>query len=214
MEPTNYSPIPTGIEYLNQIAPPPPPPRSNRAKVIAGIIGLAGLLIVSIILISASQAGDKGPTPLKLAARLQMMKSVTDSVEKKLRTSEMQDLNSSLKSILLTANQEIATPLLAYEVDANKQSKEIAALDPSDELIAKLNDASLNTQLDDTYAREMYFLIEDTIIMMDQLYKQVKVDSMLEYIEDIYENLNNIKKRFESLTAVSSPTPTIPIEEE
>ena len=204
-------PIPTGLDYLYQIAPQGPPPRGKNIKIALAIMIVIGMLLVSIILISASQSAQTGPSPLKLAARMQKLQTISQNFAPKLRSTEVQDANSSLNAILLTANSSISEPLLAYEIDLKQQAKSITDLDPTTELEAKLNDAYLNSQLDDTYIREMLFLLEDTLIMMDQLYAKTKVASMRTYMEKTYDDLGNLKKRFESINNdnpnIASPKP-------
>lgn len=172
---------------------------------------MIGMLLVSFILFSASKSTQTGPSPIKLAARMQKMQTISQNIGPKLRSTEIQDVNSSLSAILLTANTTIAEPLLAYDIDVKKQAKELTALDPVEELESKLNDAYLNSQLDATYAREMYFLIEDTMIMIDQLYEKTKVASMRAYMEKTFTDLGNLKKRFEAITATSSDGPIAPL---
>ena len=206
MQPNDqYQPAPSGIDYLYQIAPQAPPPnRSNKTKFITIAIVAAGMLLVSLILILATNSSQVGPSPIKLAARLQKMQTISQNFSKKLRATEVQDINSSLSAILLSANQAINEPLLEHGVDAKKQAKEITALDPTEELEQKLNDAALNSQLDTTYTREMYFLLEDTLIMMETLHGKAQSESMKAYLEKFHSDFTNLKKRFEALTSAES----------
>ncbi len=214
MEPNQpYQPAPSGIDYLYQIAPPPQPSGpSKKAKIIMGIMVFVGVALLGLILfLATTQSSDTGPSPIKIAARLQKMQTISQTYTKKLHGTEIQDANSSLGAVLATANQSIAAPLTAYGIDAKKQAKAIADLDPSDELITELNDAYLNAQLDDIYAREMYFMIEDTMVMINSVYKQTKVDDMKEFLKKTYEDFTTLKKRFGALTGA---TETVTSEEE
>lgn len=202
-------PVPSGIDYLYQIAPQTAPKGpSKHTKFIIGAMIFIGIVLLGTIVIAATQQPDTGPSPMKIAARLQKMQTVSQTYTKKLNSTSLQDANSSLGAILMTANNSVSEPLTAYGIDVKKQAKTITALDPSDELIAKLDDAYLNAQLDDVYAREMYFLIEDTIAMIESVYKQTKVDSMREFLEKTHEDLTSMKKRFGAITGVTEKTAT------
>lgn len=202
-------PVPSGIDYLYQIAPQTTPKGpSKHTKIIIGAMIFIGIVLLGTIVIAATQQPDTGPSPIKIAARLQKMQTISQTYTKKLNGTSLQGSNSSLGAILMTANASISEPLAVYGIDAKKQAKAIAALDPSDELIAKLDDAYLNAQLDDVYAREMYFLIEDTIAMIESVYKQTKVDSMREFLEKTHEDLTSMKKRFGTITGVTEETAT------
>ena len=202
-------PVPSGIDYLYQIAPQTTPTGSSKhTKIIIGAMIFIGIATLGAILIAATQQPDTGPSPIKIAARLQKMQTVSQAYTKKLNNTSLQDANSSLGAILMTANNSVSEPLTAYGIDVKKQAKTITALDPSDELIAKLDDAYLNAQLDDVYAREMYFLIEDTIAMIESVYKQTKVDSMRKFLEKTHEDLTSMKKRFGAITGATEKTAT------
>lgn len=194
------APVPTGIDYLYQIAPPEQAPK-KRPKIIALALLLVGALLVVVILGAASSSKDSGPTPLKLAVRLQNMQTLSQDNSKRLRSTALQDTNSSLLAILTTANNSIATPLADYGIDMKKQSKNLALIEDISATEKKLDDAYLNSQLDGTYAREMLFLIEDTLLMMERLHSKTKVASLREFIETSYKDLEALKGRFEKIAA-------------
>lgn len=190
------NPQPVGIDYLNEIAPPPPPAGFDRkTKIILVIFGIIGVLSLVLIFVMANQT-NPGPTPIKLAARLQKLQTISTNYTKKLKSGDLQAANSSLTSILTTANQQIATPLAAYDIDAKKQAKEIAALDPSTEIEARLDDAYLNSVLDNAYAQEMNVQLSDTILMMQRLERTTRVKSMQEFLSKNLADFKNLQKRF------------------
>lgn len=191
---------PTDIDYLNQIAVPDKPAGlDKKTKIIIGGLIIVGVLSLAMIFAMASQNNNSGPTPLKLVARLQKLQAITKQNTKKLRSSSLQDLNSSLSAILTTANKSIETPILAYDLDLKKLKKEITALDPPTEINEKLADAYLNSTLDSTYVREMKFQLEDTILMMKSLNRTTKVKSMREFLETTIPDFENLVKRFDEL---------------
>lgn len=202
MEPNNpYQPIPSGIDYLNHIATPPTPAGpSKKSKLIIGGIILAGMLVLSVILIAATNSAQSEPAPMKIAARLHKIQTVSDKFSGRLRATALQDANSSLSAIMITANQSIKTT----GVDPGKQQKELATIEPSDDLVKRLDDAYLNSQLDATYAREMYFLIEDTMTMMDSAYRQTNSAELKTFLEKTHADFSNLKKRFETIVKPES----------
>ncbi len=202
MNPNNpYEPAPSGIDYLNHIAPPPTSTGpSNKSKLIIGGIILAGMILVSGILIAATNSTKSEPAPMKIAARLQTIQTINDTFSKKLRSTQLQDANSSLGAVILTANQGIK----ATGVDQDKQKAELALIESSDELVKRLDDAYLNSRLDDVYAREMYFLIEDTMTMMDSAYRQTTSAELKTFLEKTHADFSNMKKRFEAIVAPES----------
>ena len=198
MQPNSpYQPEPTGIDYLNQIAPPPPSAGfDKKSKIILLLAGLIGLISLAMIATMAMNQSSAGPSPLALAARLQKLQAVSDNYGSRLRSIPLQDANSSLKTVLITANNSINEPLLAYSIDAKKQAKEIAALDPSTAIETKLDEAYLNSLLDVTYAREMTFQLEETLVMMERLERTTRIESMKQFLTKTIADFENLKKQF------------------
>lgn len=201
MPPNNpFEQQPSGIDYLNQIAAPAPPTGfDKKTKIILVICGIIGIL--SLVMIASLAGRDSsGPSPLSLAARLQKLQTLTTKYTPKLKDSNLQAANSSLNAILTTANTSIATPLAAYGIDAEKQAKEITAMDPTTEIEKTLDDAYLNANLDSAYTLEMTLQIEETILMMQRLQRGTRVQSMKDFLAKTISDFENIKKQ---LSAVS-----------
>lgn len=187
--------VPTGIEYLNQIATPPPRPGfDKKSKLIIAVMAIVGLLSLLFIFV-ASQNARSAPTIKTLAGRLHKLQTITDTYNGKLRATAIQDTSSSLKAVLKTANTAVNEPLSRSGVDPKKQAKEIAALDPADELDRKLSDAFLNTQLDLTYAHEMNIQLTDTLDMIAQIQKATSDDVTQKFLTKTHADLQNIKKQ-------------------
>lgn len=204
MQPNNpYQPEPTGIDYLNQIAQPPQPTGvDKKTRILIIVAAIVGVLSLAFIFIASTLHSQTGPSPLTLAARLQKLSVLSNEYGDKLRTTSLQDANSSLKTILITANQSIAGPLADYSIDPTKQSQAIASLDPSAELSRVFDDAHLNAVLDVTYAREMNYQLEDTLVMMRRLHDSTKVSSMKQFLEKTIADFENLQKRFSEATQV------------
>lgn len=206
MQPNDpYQQTPSGIDYLNEIsAPPPPTGFDKKTKLILIICGVIGVLSLAFIFFQAANRSNSGPSPLGLAARLHKLHDLSSTYGSKLRSTPLQDANSSLTAILTTANQSIAAPLQAQGIDisSSRQQTEIAALDPSDELKEEFDEAFLNANLDTVYGREMKFQIEDTLVMMERMLETTRSESMKEFLETTIPNIESLQRRFESATTV------------
>lgn len=198
MQPNNpFEPTPTGIDYLNHIAPPAAPSGfDKKSKIIVLLAGVLGLLSLGVIGFIAVSQSNSGPSPLHLVARLQKLDKLTEKYGEDLRATALQDANSTLSAVLITTNQAIAKPLADYGINLKEQAKLVATLDPSTELEATLDDANLNSILDNAYAREMDYLLEDTLVMMNRLQTATKLQSMYDFLEQAIADFENIKKRF------------------
>lgn len=198
MQPNNpFEQEPSGIDYLNHIATPSQPTGFDRkSKLILVIAGVIGVLSLGFIALTANMQSNSGPSPLTLVARLQKLDQLSSTYGDKLRTTALQDANSSLSAVLITANQAITEPLAAYEIDVKKQAKEITALDPVEEINQTLDDAHLNSMLDVVYAREMNFQLEETLVMMNRLSQTTRVESMKTFLDKTIADFENLQKRF------------------
>ncbi len=186
---------PTGIDYLNQISTPAPSAGfDKKTKIILAILGLVGILSLGLIF-AMSQNSQSTVSPSKIAARVQKLLTVSQKYNNKLQSSKLQTVNSSLVSVLTTANSSIAEPLKNNDIDLKKQQKEIAKLDPSTDLEKKLDEAVLNAQIDTIYAHEINVQLTDTINMMKRLHKSTSSKSMKSYLEKTVDDLQNIQKQ-------------------
>ncbi len=197
MYPNNdpFNQQPSGIDYLNQIAAPPPAEGfDKKTKIILVIFGIIGILSL-IFIFTMLQNTSSSASPLQVAARVQKLTTISQKYKDKLQDSRLQSTNSSLVSVMTTANASIVEVLSNSGIDYNKQKKEIAQLDPSTQLETKFDDAALNAQLDVVYAHEMNVQITDTITMMQKLEKSTNSRSMKDYLAKTITDLENIQKQ-------------------
>ena len=195
----------SGIDYLNQIAPPSAPQGFDaKTKIILLIFGIIGVLSLVFIFFMANQTST-GPSPATLIARLNNLQTVATKYNKKLHANDIQSANSSLIAILTTANKAIETPAAAAGIDLKKDKKAILALESTATIEAKLNEAILNADLDVTYAHSMEVNIADTIMMIDRIERNTKSKSMKEFCQKTRSDLTNVKKQFSAITGKSSP---------
>ena len=199
MYPDNFNNPSQGIDYLNQIATPPPAEGfDKKTKIIITVLGLIGFLTLVAIFIFSQNAMPK-TTSSHVAARVNKLLTISQKYNNKFRSTSLQTTNSSLVSVLTTAEASLSDPLQATGVDYKDKKKEILALDPSDKLEEKLDDAALNTQLDITYAHEMNIQITDTIAMMSKVYKSTKSKAMRQWLGKTATDLENIQKQINQI---------------
>ena len=199
MYPDNFNNPSQAIDYLNQIATPPPAEGfDKKTKIIITVLGLIGFLTFVAIFIFSQNAMPK-TTSSHVAARVNKLLTISQKYNNKFRSTSLQTTNSSLVSVLTTAEASLSDPLQATGIDYKDKKKEILALDPSDKLEEKLDDAALNTQLDITYAHEINIQITDTIAMMSKVYKSTKSKAMRQWLEKTATDLENIQKQINQI---------------
>lgn len=188
------------IDYLNQIAPPPQKPKVNKRALLMMVILIGGVLAIVVsflVFISNASSGPKADMQT-LAIRMQALQKISDSSQKKIKSSELRGINSNLKSFLSNANRDIVEPLTANKIDIKKLDKRLVAKEEADPLKDDLEEARLNATFDDTYAREMSFKLTTLSILMETIYKSSNSKSMKEFLVSTDDNLQQIKKQLEA----------------
>ena len=199
MYPDNLNNQPQGIDYLNQIATPPPAEGfDKKTKIIIAILSLIGLITLIAIFVF-SQDSMPNTSPSQVAARVNKLLTISKKYNNKFRSTSLQTTNSSLVAVLTTADASMSEALQATGINYKEKQKDILALDPSEKLEKKLDEALLNTQLDITYAHEMNVQITDTINMMKKVYKSTKSKKMREWLVKTAGDLENIQKQINQI---------------
>ena len=199
MYPDNLNNQPQGIDYLNQIATPPPAEGfDKKTKIIIAILSLIGLIALIAIFVF-SQDSMPNTSPSQVAARVNKLLTISKKYNNKFRSTSLQTTNSSLVAVLTTADASMSEALQATGINYKEKQKDILALDPSEKLEKKLDEALLNTQLDITYAHEMNVQITDTINMMKKVYKSTKSKKMREWLVKTAGDLENIQKQINQI---------------
>lgn len=199
MYPDNLNNQPQGIDYLNQIATPPPAEGfDKKTKIIIAILSFIGLITLIAIFVF-SQDSMPNTSPSQVAARVNKLLTISKKYNNKFRSTSLQTTNSSLVAVLTTANASMSEALQATGINYKEKQKDILALDPSEKLEKKLDEALLNTQLDITYAHEMNVQITDTINMMKKVYKSTKSKKMREWLVKTAGDLENIQKQINQI---------------
>ena len=199
MYPDNLNNQPQGIDYLNQIATPPPAEGfDKKTKIIIAILSFIGLITLIAIFVF-SQDSTPSANPSQVAARVNKLLTISKKYNNKFRSTSLQTTNSSLVAVLTTADASMGEALQATGINYKEKQKDILALDPSEKLEKKLDEALLNTQLDITYAHEMNVQITDTINMMKKVYKSTKSKKMREWLVKTAGDLENIQKQINQI---------------
>ena len=199
MYPDNLNNQPQGIDYLNQIATPPPAEGfDKKTKIIIAILSFIGLITLIAIFVF-SQDYMPNANPSQVAARVNKLLTISKKYNNKFRSTSLQTTNSSLVAVLTTADASMSEALQATGINYKEKQKDILALDPSEKLEKKLDEALLNTQLDITYAHEMNVQITDTINMMKKVYKSTKSKKMREWLVKTAGDLENIQKQINQI---------------
>lgn len=199
MYPDNLNNQPQGIDYLNQIATPPPAEGfDKKTKIIIAILSFIGLITLIAIFIF-SQDSMPSASPSQVASRVNKLLTISKKYNNKFRSTSLQTTNSSLVAVLTTADASMGEALQTTGINYKEKQKDILALDPSEKLEKKLDEALLNTQLDITYAHEMNVQITDTINMMKKVYKSTKSKKMREWLVKTAGDLENIQKQINQI---------------
>ena len=199
MYPDNLNNQPQGIDYLNQIATPPPAEGfDKKTKIIIAILSFIGLITLIAIFVF-SQDSMPSASPSQVASRVNKLLTISKKYNNKFRSTSLQTTNSSLVAVLTTADASMSEALQATGINYKEKQKDILALDPSEKLEKKLDEALLNTQLDITYAHEMNVQITDTINMMKKVYKPTKSKKMREWLVKTAGDLENIQKQINQI---------------
>ena len=199
MYPDNLNNQPQGIDYLNQIATPPPAEGfDKKTKIIIAILSFIGLITLIAIFVF-SQDSMSNASPSQVASRVNKLLTISKKYNNKFRSTSLQTTNSSLVAVLTTADASMGEALQTTGINYKEKQKDILALDPSEKLEKKLDEALLNTQLDITYAHEMNVQITDTINMMKKVYKSTKSKKMREWLVKTAGDLENIQKQINQI---------------
>ena len=199
MYPDNLNNQPQGIDYLNQIATPPPAEGfDKKTKIIIAILSFIGLITLIAIFVF-SQDSMPSASPSQVASRVNKLLTISKKYNNKFRSTSLQTTNSSLVAVLTTADASMGEALQSAGINYKEKQKDILALDPSEKLEKKLDEALLNAQLDITYAHEMNVQITDTINMMKKVYKSTKSKKMREWLVKTAGDLENIQKQINQI---------------
>lgn len=202
-QPFNQPPAPQqsppqySIDYLNQIAPQQHKTAPNKLMVIVGILVI--LLIVTFAATGLSRmGGTSSDTKLQtLAARLATLQDIAEDARPNIKNNQLRATNSSLNLHLANANRDIAEPLSTNGINAKKLDKAIVAREDGSKLASTLEDARLNAIYDRTYAREMGYQLNTTLLLMDDIAQSTNSKSLDGFIGTTKANLEPIEQQLD-----------------
>jgi lipopolysaccharide export LptBFGC system permease protein LptF len=194
---------PTPIDYLNQIAPQQQKPGLSKRSLFIVVFGIGAILALVVGMLLFINGRSSGPTAdlQTLTIRMQAMQTIADSSQKNIKSSALRGINSNLKILLTNANRDIVAPLAKNNIDIKKLDKTLIAKEKTDTLSADLEEARLNGNYDDTYAREMSFQLTTLAILMEDIHTQTKSASTKEFLEATDKNLQPIKKQLDEFNS-------------
>lgn len=195
--------IPTGVDYLNQIAPQKPASKwlkpGPQLFLMIGAVLVIFVIILSIVL-GIISANTRKPLQ-QLSARLSATATVVDDWQKEIKSSQLRSLNSNLKLYLTNINRDIAAPMKQSGVDVAKLSDSILQEESTDRLNQRLEDARLNGIFDRVYAREMAYRLDTILALMRQINSSTGNDSLKQFLSDSYDSLQPAQESFAEFNA-------------
>ena len=189
--------------YLDQIAPKALKRsfmmNKTRLFVFGGIIAVIVVIILSITAGAISNA-RKEPWE-RLSARLAATGQVVESSTGKIKNSQLRSTNSNVKISITNAQRDIAAPLAAIGIKADKLPSSITKTESSDAMLARLEDARLNAKYDSTYAREMSYQLSNLLTLLKQMYASTSNPSNKNFLQTTYNNFAPVQKSLSEFSA-------------
>ena len=191
------------IDYLNQIAPQAPKKGlSGKLPLIFVILGI--LTLLTIILVLLTNIGSNGQAPERLAARLQSTSTIVSDSQATIKSSQLRSLNSNLDIYLTNTNRDLTEPLLTDDIDVTELDETLLAQESGAEISETLEDARLNANFDPTYAREMAFQLETTMLLMQEIFTDTQNAALRDVLSSAYKNLAPIQEEFAAFNATTN----------
>lgn len=200
MQPDNQ---PLSTDYLNQIAAPAPVKTLNP-MVLWGLIGGLLVLVVLVIVFVSSASGGGSTTSLTgVAAKIDSLKTVSESAQKNIQSGELRSLNSNLTLALTNADRDLADQLKAKKIKlTDKKNSTVAKVNSDIEALnGRLEDARLNAVYDRTYAREMTYALKTLHNDMGILYKSSGSTKLKTVLNTTDNNIEPLVDGFSSFNA-------------
>lgn len=160
------------------------------------------MLLLGIFIISAS-GGTQVISLERLSLRLQTLEKVSKSSHTQLKSSSLRSINSNLKTTLINTNRDIAEPLTAAKIEVSKIDKRLIAEENGEKLLATLENARLNALFDRTYAREMSYQLETSMVLMNSLLKTTRSTSLKTFLNTAMKDLGALQKQFSEYSAAN-----------
>lgn len=192
------------VDYLNQISGNYTPKQSGPSTIVmlvAGGLGIIAIIFFVITLMSSGPSAQNEATDVYV--RLKTLESVSGDYQKKLRDNDLRSINSGLTLQLNNAINSLEEPLAAIEVDTGAIPKTVQAAEKSykADIENEFDDAILNVQLDNVYAREISFQLATLRAMMVSTYKASSSASFKQSLEEVDAQLQPFVEKFADFTS-------------
>lgn len=187
------------IDYLNQLSGEGKNSEQFNPKiVIGGIIGFIVLAAAMMFLIFSSSGGPAGPGPeVTLYKTIVGTAEITDDSKKKLHSSDLVSINSSIDILLLNSITGMIKPLSKSGIDADKLESEAQKEEEFAEPMKKLEDARLNAVYDRAYLRIIDFRIDSILLLVEKVNKTSGNSDLKKYLSKTKSDLEVIDKALE-----------------
>lgn len=191
------------IEYLNQISGANAAQTGGPSKlvmIIAGVVGLLAVLLFAVMLFASGPSASDKATDVYL--RIQTLESLASESQDDLRNNDLRAINSGLALQLANSLNDLQTPLGNVGVDAGKISKDSSSAENAyaASIQSDFDDAKLNVQLDNTYAREMSYQLETLRAMMQSTYDATNSASLKEALDNTDKQLAPFREKLADFT--------------
>lgn len=188
---------PSPIDYLNQITPKPPKRQLFKNKMTMIIFGLAGLvvLVLLVAIISAVLKPNTSATQ-QLAAKLQATLTISTGAQKQLKSSLLRANNSNLQLYLTNINRDITAPLAKNGINTAKLDTSIVTAESGADITTRLENARLNANYDEVYASEMAYQLSSILTLIHQINTSTHNQSLKDLFKNADSDLDPLQTQF------------------
>ncbi|MGK2896618.1 MAG: hypothetical protein ACSLEY_03400 [Candidatus Saccharimonadales bacterium] len=197
LEPQSDIPYPT--DYLNQIAAPEKKPGINN-RLLFILIGIAALIIGLFGFLMLSSSVPKTADLQSLAVKMPGLQEIASDAQKKLKSSNLRSVNSSLILYFTNTNRDLQKVLVSSNIKLNKEASD-ASITKMEET---LENARISDLFDKTYADEMKDQLSRIDILINSAYKKTNSKSIRAFLETTSKDLESF---YNQLSDFSSPSP-------
>ena len=194
------------IDYLNQLSGTSGQATQFNPKIV--IAGIAGFLVVAFALLFFllnSGGGSTGPkTEETLYKTIVETEQITKDSKRKISSSELVSINSSLDILLLNSISNMAEPLKKSGLDAKKLESAAKKEKAFEKPMAKLEDARLNAIYDRAYVREIGFKIDSIMLLMEKIDKTSTNKPLKDYLGKTQPDIETVKKALDDFSKSDS----------
>lgn len=179
------------LDYLNQIAPQAPKKPifvlNMRTVILGGVVAI--ILICILAGIGGAISNSQKEPWQRFSARLNATSAVVDGATGNIKSSQLRSVNSDLKLYLTNTRRDLAAPIAALGITADKLPEKIVASERGTGITERLEDGRLNAKYDSTYAREMTYQVATILSLLQELYSTNVGPQTKELVKAAYDNL-------------------------